>query len=53
VNQILGTFNQGLKSLVDQLNQRSPGAIYVYGNTYSAIGDILNNPAAYGTLILG
>ncbi|KAL1212501.1 GDSL esterase/lipase [Cardamine amara subsp. amara] len=48
VNKILGTFNQGLRSLVDQLNKRSPGAIYVYGNTYNAIGDILNNPAAYG-----
>ncbi|ESQ28075.1 hypothetical protein EUTSA_v10019503mg [Eutrema salsugineum] len=48
VNQILGTFNEGLRSLVDQLNQRSPGAIFVYGNTYGAVGDILNNPAAYG-----
>ncbi|CAN8239315.1 unnamed protein product [Cochlearia groenlandica] len=48
VNQILGTYNQGLRSLVDQLNQRSPGAIFAYGNTYSAVGDILNNPAAYG-----
>ncbi|KAL0664780.1 hypothetical protein Bca4012_101618 [Brassica carinata] len=48
VNQILSTFNQGLRSLVDQLNQRSPGAIYVYGNTYRAVGDILNNPATYG-----
>ncbi|KAL0801525.1 hypothetical protein Bca101_056701 [Brassica carinata] len=48
VNQILGTFNQGLRSLVDQLNQRSPGAIFVYGNTYRAVGDILNNPATYG-----
>ncbi|CAA7052313.1 unnamed protein product [Microthlaspi erraticum] len=48
VNQILGSFNQGLRSLVDQLNQRSPGAIYVYGNTYAAVGDILNNPATYG-----
>ncbi|WZZ68716.1 hypothetical protein YC2023_080086 [Brassica napus] len=52
VNQILGTFNQGLRSLVDQLNQRSPGAIYVYGNTYRAVGDILNNPATYGINLL-
>ncbi|KFK31816.1 hypothetical protein AALP_AA6G162300 [Arabis alpina] len=48
VNQILGTFNKGLKSLVDQINQRSPGAIFVYGNTYRAVGEILNNPASYG-----
>ncbi|KAB2040980.1 hypothetical protein ES319_D02G117900v1 [Gossypium barbadense] len=47
VNDILGTFNQGLKSLVDQLNKR-PGAIVTYGNTYGAVGDILNNPSTYG-----
>ncbi|KAL5843147.1 hypothetical protein ACOSQ4_009105 [Xanthoceras sorbifolium] len=47
VNQMLGTFNEGLRSLVDQLNQR-PGAFYVYGNSYSAAGDILNNPATFG-----
>ncbi|CAN1841972.1 GDSL esterase/lipase At1g71250 [Linum perenne] len=43
VNQMLGTFNEGLHSLVDQLN-RQPGAMYAYGNTYAAVGDILNNP---------
>ncbi|KAJ4822422.1 hypothetical protein Tsubulata_048179 [Turnera subulata] len=47
VNQILGTFNEGLRSLVDQLNKH-PGAIFVYGNTYGAVGDILNNPGNYG-----
>ncbi|EOY16930.1 GDSL-like Lipase/Acylhydrolase superfamily protein isoform 2 [Theobroma cacao] len=47
VNQILGTFNQGIKSLVEQLNNR-PGAIFVYGNTYGAVGDILNDPSTYG-----
>ncbi|KAL0800808.1 hypothetical protein Bca101_055983 [Brassica carinata] len=52
VNQILGTFNQGIRSIVDQLNRRLPGAIYVYGNTYGAFGDMLNNPAAYGIVLL-
>ncbi|KAF8062120.1 hypothetical protein N665_1204s0009 [Sinapis alba] len=52
VNQILGTFNQGIRSIVDQLNQRLPGAIYVYGNTYGAFGDMLNNPAAYGLSVV-
>ncbi|KAH9726079.1 GDSL esterase/lipase [Citrus sinensis] len=47
VNQILGPFNEGLRSLVDQLNKR-PGAMFVYGNTYGAVGDILNNPATFG-----
>lgn len=51
VNQILGSFNEGLKSLVHIMNNGShPGAIFVYGNTYAAIGDILNNPARYGNV---
>lgn len=48
VNQILGTFNKGLRLLVDQLNGNHPGAIFVYGNSYAAVGDILNTPARYG-----
>ncbi|XP_021300042.1 GDSL esterase/lipase At1g71250 [Herrania umbratica] len=47
VNQILGTFNQGIKSLVEELNNRS-AAIFVYGNTYGVVGDILNDPSTYG-----
>ncbi|KAI4320127.1 hypothetical protein MLD38_033638 [Melastoma candidum] len=48
VNEMLGPFNEGLRSLVTQLNANHPGAIFVYGNTYSAMGDMLNNPATYG-----
>ncbi|KAA8521120.1 hypothetical protein F0562_011727 [Nyssa sinensis] len=49
VNQILGTFNEGLRSLVSILNNGThPGAIFAYGNTYGIFGDILNNPASYG-----
>lgn len=49
VNEILGTFNEGLKLIVDQMNTR-PGTISAYGNTYAAVGDILNNPNTYGNL---
>ncbi|KAL3528169.1 hypothetical protein ACH5RR_012825 [Cinchona calisaya] len=49
VNQILGFFNEGLRRLVDIMNNGGhPGAMFVYGNSYAAIGDILNNPARYG-----
>lgn len=48
VNDIVGMFNAQLKSLVDQLNANQSGAIFVYGNTYGALGDILQNPATYG-----
>ncbi|CAH9091862.1 unnamed protein product [Cuscuta epithymum] len=52
VNQILGSFNDGLKSLVDTLhNGGHPGAMFVYGNTYAVLGDMLNNRAKYGFLI--
>lgn len=48
VNQILGTYNEGLRSLVNQLNTNHPDAMFVYANTYGAFGDMLNNPAPYG-----
>ncbi|XP_004290271.1 PREDICTED: GDSL esterase/lipase At1g71250 [Fragaria vesca subsp. vesca] len=52
VNQILGSFNQGLRSLATQLNSNHPGAIFVYGNAYGAFGDILNNPLSYGFTVI-
>ncbi|KAI8526500.1 hypothetical protein RHMOL_Rhmol12G0001600 [Rhododendron molle] len=49
VNQMLGSFNEGLRSLITMLNNGThPGAMFVYGNTYGVFGDILNNPAVYG-----
>ncbi|XP_047324144.1 GDSL esterase/lipase At1g71250-like [Impatiens glandulifera] len=49
VNRILGPFNEGLRSLVARLNSGNhPGAIFVYGNSYGVLGDILNTPANYG-----
>ncbi|XP_078170104.1 GDSL esterase/lipase At1g71250-like [Carex rostrata] len=52
VNGMVRFFNEGLRSLVQQLNTDHPGAIFVYGNTYAAVGDILNNPATYGFNVL-
>ncbi|KAK3229348.1 hypothetical protein Dsin_001229 [Dipteronia sinensis] len=51
VNQMLGTYNEGLKSVVDQLNKR-PGAVFAYGNSYGAAGDILNNPEKFGFSVI-
>ncbi|XP_006646701.1 GDSL esterase/lipase At1g71250 [Oryza brachyantha] len=48
VNQMVGFFNQGLRSLVGELNADHPDAIFLYGNTYYAIYDMLNNPYKYG-----
>ncbi|KAH7670731.1 GDSL lipase/esterase protein [Dioscorea alata] len=48
VNAMVGLFNVGLRNLVQQLNTNHPGAVFVYGNTYGALGDLLNNPRNYG-----
>ncbi|CBI27701.3 unnamed protein product, partial [Vitis vinifera] len=48
VNELVKMFNTRLRSLVDQLNANHPGAIFVHGNTYRALNDILNSPINYG-----
>ncbi|MQL96965.1 hypothetical protein Taro_029646 [Colocasia esculenta] len=52
VNEIVGFFNRALRALVQQLNSNHPRALFVYGNTYAALGDILNNPSAYGLRVI-
>lgn len=51
VNQMLGDFNEGLRSLVVQLNTQNPDSTFVYTNVYGIFGDILNNPDTYGETI--
>lgn len=48
VNQMAGYFNRGLRSLVKQLNTDHPGSVFLYGNTYDALEDMLRNPTKYG-----
>lgn len=48
VNEMLGAFNEGLKSLVTQLNSQHSDSTFVYTNIYGIFGDILNNPDTYG-----
>ncbi|KAJ4950964.1 hypothetical protein NE237_027796 [Protea cynaroides] len=48
VNDMVEMFNERLRLVVDQLNANHPGSIFVYGNTYGILGDILNNQASYG-----
>lgn len=45
---MVGFFNQGLRSLVDKLNADHPDAMFIYGNTYDAVYDMINNPHKYG-----
>ncbi|KAL5714676.1 hypothetical protein ACHQM5_016605 [Ranunculus cassubicifolius] len=47
-NEMLGTLNEGLRTLVTVLNANHTDAKFVYANTYAGVGDILNHQAAYG-----
>ncbi|MED6123207.1 hypothetical protein PIB30_046956 [Stylosanthes scabra] len=49
VNEMVILFNDRLKSLVDELNTQYNGSsIFVYGNTYGALMQIIQDPMAYG-----
>ncbi|KAJ9171038.1 hypothetical protein P3X46_019089 [Hevea brasiliensis] len=50
VNDMVEIFNMPLKSTVDQLNKEHTqnGTVFVYGNTYKAFFDLLNNLTSYG-----
>ncbi|WOL12693.1 GDSL esterase/lipase [Canna indica] len=52
VNQIVGYFNSGLRSLVKQLNTDHQGAFFIYGDTFRGLGEILNNPSRYGFSVI-
>uniref|UniRef100_A0A0D3EYW1 GDSL esterase/lipase n=1 Tax=Oryza barthii TaxID=65489 RepID=A0A0D3EYW1_9ORYZ len=52
VNQMVGFFNQGLRSLVDKLNADHPDDMFIYGNTYDAVYDMINNPHKYGFRVM-
>ncbi|GMH07660.1 hypothetical protein Nepgr_009500 [Nepenthes gracilis] len=48
VNDMVVMFNSRLRSLVDQLNSNHSDAVFLFGNSYDACMDILNNAAHYG-----
>ncbi|KAF3440944.1 hypothetical protein FNV43_RR19230 [Rhamnella rubrinervis] len=52
VNQMLGTFNEGLKSMVKQYNADHQDATFVFGNVYGVLGDMLNTPDNYGFKVI-
>ena len=49
VNKMLGTFNEGLKSMVKQYNADHQDATFLFGNVYGIFGDMLNTPDNYST----
>ncbi|XP_031120538.1 GDSL esterase/lipase At5g08460-like [Ipomoea triloba] len=48
VNDIVGLFNSRVRALVDQLTPLLADSILVYGNTFAAVTDIIDNAATYG-----
>jgi phospholipase/lecithinase/hemolysin len=52
INSANQLFNNGLKSLVDQLNNQFPDARFIYVNVYGIFQDIISNPSAFGNYFL-
>ncbi|KAK7282164.1 hypothetical protein RIF29_10750 [Crotalaria pallida] len=52
VNNIVSMFNDVLRSLVDELNSEYDGSVFVYGNTYGSLSDIISNPTIYGKIVI-
>ncbi|GLJ54165.1 hypothetical protein SUGI_1160760 [Cryptomeria japonica] len=48
INKLIEPFNDGLLSLINQLNNNLTGSHFVYQNTYTAVLDMINNPTEYG-----
>ncbi|KAK7303039.1 hypothetical protein RJT34_13938 [Clitoria ternatea] len=48
INSANQLFNNGLRSLVDQLNNQLPDARFIYVNVYGVFQDIINNPSSFG-----
>ncbi|CAK8565216.1 unnamed protein product [Lathyrus sativus] len=48
INSANQLFNNGLKSLVNQLNNELNDARFIYVNVYGIFQDIISNPSSYG-----
>ncbi|XP_059068507.1 GDSL esterase/lipase 7-like [Cryptomeria japonica] len=51
VNQEVSLFNSKLKPLLRIMEINLPRAHFVYGDAYSSVTDIINNPTSYGIVI--
>ncbi|RDX66307.1 GDSL esterase/lipase, partial [Mucuna pruriens] len=52
INSATQLFNNGLRSLVDQLNNQLPNARFIYINIYGIFQDIIRNPSSFGDYFL-
>ncbi|XP_047307355.1 GDSL esterase/lipase At5g08460-like [Impatiens glandulifera] len=48
VNNVVEMFNRRLKSLVIRLNTEFPESIFVYGDTFAAFSELIQNSTKYG-----
>ncbi|KAG4977719.1 hypothetical protein AAZX31_13G205200 [Glycine max] len=51
LNSATQLFNTGLRSLVDQLNNRIPNARFIYVNVYGIMQNIISNPSSFGVRV--
>ncbi|KAL6001414.1 hypothetical protein ACLOJK_007148 [Asimina triloba] len=48
VNEWVQVFNKGVRRLLISLNAQLPGARLAFADTYQAVNNLIQNPAAYG-----
>lgn len=47
-NQMAEGFNSALKLMLPELTKSLPGAMFLYGDSYSSLLNLINNPASQG-----
>lgn len=45
-------YNEGLQSMLKEWQSVNEGIIYSYFDTYTAMNDLVQNPASYGIIVL-
>lgn len=49
-NQMADGFNSALKLMLPELTKALPGSMFLYGDSYSSLLNLINNPASQGTI---
>lgn len=50
LNEYVLVFNAAAKKMIDELNEKLPGAKLVFADTYSIVMDLIDHPKKYGNI---
>lgn len=50
LNEYVLVFNAAAKKMIDELNEKLPGAQLVFVDTYSVVMDLIDHPKKYGNI---